>query len=264
MHVPQRQPLSLRFAASNSGNGLGGLQTGLQDACLDGLKPFGEQRPVEQRRVLGDLSNTQGFGGLGACKRPLLDPRTPQPARRSRAAFEVFTGGENDASGPYSVSRPASSPPRLLHKSRTGDDPFSFVRTPAMVIEELQPLASQEMLPDVDGFAECPPDMQEHGRCWQALWEDGPEDPVTLAEGLGISAELADREARQQDSPFLFGDSEHDEDTQPVDAWPSLSTPKQDLSMGGLFYQPPSPPSAVPAFRMDIDFDMDEDSETEA
>eukprot|EP00930_Biecheleria_cincta_P028387 TRINITY_DN19815_c0_g1_i1.p1 TRINITY_DN19815_c0_g1~~TRINITY_DN19815_c0_g1_i1.p1 ORF type:complete len:270 (+),score=42.48 TRINITY_DN19815_c0_g1_i1:56-811(+) len=251
MHVPQRQPLSLRFAASNS-------------ACLDGLKPFGEQRPVEQRRVLGDLSNTQGFGGLGACKRPLLDPRTPQPARRSRAAFEVFTGGENDASGPYSVSRPASSPPRLLHKSRTGDDPFSFVRTPAMVIEELQPLASQEMLPDVDGFAECPPDMQEHGRCWQALWEDGPEDPVTLAEGLGISAELADREARQQDSPFLFGDSEHDEDTQPVDAWPSLSTPKQDLSMGGLFYQPPSPPSAVPAFRMDIDFDMDEDSETEA
>lgn len=241
------------FAAT----GLGGLQTGATDASMGVFKPHGEQRPTE-RRILGDLSNT-AFG-LNDGKRQLLDPRTPQPARRPRD-FEVFTGGEN-ATGVCSASR-ASSPPQLVPKSRA--DPFSM-RTPrsTLVIEELEPLGSQDMLPDIDNFCQGTPSGQDRGHCWQPLWEDGPSDPLALADGLARTAEMADLEAQRQDAllfcwPSLPRPEEvfpatPEDQRRPINAWPSSATPQLE-EVGSVW---PSPPSAVPPFRMDIDFDMDE------
>ncbi|CAE8593013.1 unnamed protein product, partial [Polarella glacialis] len=139
-------------------------------------------------------------------KRPLLDPRTPQPARRTHGAtsFAVFEDdvapgsceGDVDVHGAPSVSRGLrSSPPLVRPKSRSGDDPWMAVDSD-MIIEEMDP----SMLPEVEGFPDYPGMGMDRGQGWDALWEDGPGDPAAIAADMARTADLANLEAQRQDA----------------------------------------------------------------
>mmetsp|Transcript_25394 Transcript_25394/g.41222 ORF Transcript_25394/g.41222 Transcript_25394/m.41222 type:complete len:212 (+) Transcript_25394:50-685(+) len=175
-----------------------------------------------ERRILGDLSNTQCPGTGGGCGGEKREASgRPKPSRTpTRDAFRVFTGGENEN----------EPPPKEVKSSETS------VRW-----SDIAELGFEE-LPEIDCFAN--PEPTDAAKYWKPFWEGGPADPRVLAEGLANTMDLADLEAQRLDALIREG----------------LQTPTKNQDLD-LELPLPSPPSISP-FGMDVDFDADFDADS--
>lgn len=175
------------------------------------------QKLRSERRILGDLSNTQcpgtHNGGCGGEKREASG--RPKP---TRDAFRVFTGGENEN----------EPPPKEVKSSETS------VRW-----SDIAELGFEE-LPDIDCFAN--PEPTDAAKYWKPFWEGGPADPRVLADGLANTMDVADLEAQRMDALIREG--------------LQTPTKNQDLDLDLPDLPLPSPPSISP-FGMDVDFDAE-------
>ena len=129
------------------------------------------QKLRQERRILGDLSNTQCQGSSGGCGG---GEKREASGRPKREAFRVFTGGENAHGAAEEVQ---SSEPTSVRWS------------------DLAELGLEE-LPAIDCFANSEPPEEKY---WKPLWEGGPADPMVLAQGFAETMDLADLEAQRMD-----------------------------------------------------------------
>eukprot|EP00435_Cladocopium_sp_Y103_P072742 s26_g41.t1 len=172
-----RMPLLLSPSAEHSNGSL--VETAMAQQSLTPRQGVMPQKLRPERRILGDLSNTQCPGTGGGCGGEKREASgRPKP---TRDAFRVFTGGENE-----------NEPPSKEAKSTETSVRWSDIA--ALGFEEL---------PDIDCFAN--PEPADAAKYWKPFWEGGPADPRVLAEGLANTMDLADLEAQRMDALIREG-----------------------------------------------------------